>query len=81
MCHYKHNNVGPLERCIGILHKNGCDMETKLCVWGKLYCGLVIIEGLLSLYNEQHWTVFITAMLSNKPYLVFTEWAKLGRNK
>jgi len=28
VCHYRHNKVGPLEKRIGILYKNGCDMET-----------------------------------------------------
>jgi len=70
-CHYTYNKVGPLERRIGILYKSGRDTETTWCVWNKFYCGLVIIKDLLSLYTEQQWTVLITAMLGNSPYLVW----------
>jgi len=72
--HYRYNKVGSLERCIGILYKNVRDMETTWCVWSKFYCGLVITEDLLSLYTEQQWTILITAMLSNRPYLVWETW-------
>jgi hypothetical protein len=32
VCHYRHNKVGPLEKRINILHKNGHDMETTWCI-------------------------------------------------